>query len=276
MLLSIIIPIYNREQTIKRCLLSIQSMYLKDIEVLMIDDGSSDNSSIICKEFECSDKRFHYYYKKNGGVSSARNYGISQAQGKWITFIDSDDWVLPNHFSYIKDCENLGVLYVTGVLGISNISDCSNVTGATSLLELERVNLSGFFKSKISHNLIYSVSNKCFYSEIIKRNNLRFKEDVSLGEDQIFLNHYLLYAVDILYVNEQTYIQWCGTIGSLTNSYRKIKDHFHCIWEVFKSFILLAVASRNLTIFMYALQYFLVRVWQRVIKLFIKRLIGRK
>ena len=64
MLLSIIIPIYNREQTLKRCLSSVQSMYLKDIEVLMIDDGSSDNSSTICKEFSIIDERFHYYYKK--------------------------------------------------------------------------------------------------------------------------------------------------------------------------------------------------------------------
>lgn len=276
MLLSIIIPIYNREQTLKRCLLSIQNLCLRDIEVLMIDDGSSDNSSLICKEFERADKRFHYYYKKNGGVSSARNYGISQAQGKWITFIDSDDWVLPNHFSYIKDYENLGVLYITGGVGLSKISDSPNVTGATSLPELERVNLSGFFKSKINYNPIYLVVNKCFYSEIIKRNHIRFKEDVSLGEDQIFVNHYLLYAVDICYVNEQTYIQWCDTLGSLTKSRRKIKDHFHCIWEVFKSFISLAITSKNLTIFMYALRYFLIRVWQRVVKLFIKRLIGRE
>lgn len=276
MLLSIIIPIYNREQTLKRCLSSVQSMYLKDIEVLMIDDGSSDNSSTICKEFSIIDERFHYYYKKNGGVSSARNYGIHIAQGEWITFIDSDDWVLPNHFSFLNDHTHSDALYITKVLGISKLDEYKSVKYFTSISEIQNINLSDYFKRKIANSPIYLVVNKCFFNTVIKSNNLKFKEDVSLGEDQIFVAQYLSHITNIYLNNEQTYIQWYGTFGSLTNSYRKISDNYHCLYEVSKSLFSLSVSTRNFTVFIYAINYYIIRVWQRIIKQFIKRLVKRK
>lgn len=103
MKLSIIIPIYNRENTLARCLNSILSMKMNDYEVLMVDDGSTDGSGDICKEYEHLDNRFHYYNKKNGGVSSARNFGLSKSSGLWITFVDSDDFVQANHFECLND-----------------------------------------------------------------------------------------------------------------------------------------------------------------------------
>lgn len=101
--LSIIIPIYNREHVLSHCLESVRNISFQDYEVLMIDDGSTDGSSLLCKTFEQQDKRFHYFYKENGGVSSARNLGIKKAQGIWITFIDSDDIVLREHFSILSN-----------------------------------------------------------------------------------------------------------------------------------------------------------------------------
>lgn len=103
MRLSIIIPIYNRENTLARCLNSILSMKMNDYEVLMVDDGSTDGSGDICKKYERLDSRFHYYHKKNGGVSSARNFGITKSSGLWITFVDSDDFVQANHFECLDD-----------------------------------------------------------------------------------------------------------------------------------------------------------------------------
>lgn len=276
MLLSIIIPIYNREQTLERCLTSIKNMILKDIEVLMVDDGSSDGSSTICKYYESSDNRFHYYFKQNGGVSSTRNYGLSLAHGEWITFIDSDDWVLPNHFSFFNNKMSSEALYVTGVLGIDKLTENNIVETFNHFTNINKVNLSNYFRGKITKNPIYLVTNKCFSKRIISDFNIMFKEDVSLGEDQIFVAQYLSHISNIYYSDEQTYIQWCGTLGSLTNSYRKISDNYHCICEVFKSIISLSFSTNNITVFVYALNYFTTRLWQRVIKLFIKRLIGRK
>lgn len=101
--LSIILPIYNREQTLSKCLDSILSMKMQNYEVLLIDDGSTDGSKDICKKYELLDSRFNYYYKKNGGVSSARNLGLAKCSGIWVTFVDSDDFVSPNHFEDLAD-----------------------------------------------------------------------------------------------------------------------------------------------------------------------------
>lgn len=90
---SIIIPVYNAEKHIERCLESFLRQTYTDIEILLIDDGSSDKSKLICQKFVQRDERFKYYYQANAGVSAARNKGISLATGKYIGFCDSDDWV---------------------------------------------------------------------------------------------------------------------------------------------------------------------------------------
>lgn len=99
--LSVIVPIYNAEQTLRKCLDSILSQTFKDIEILLINDGSTDSSQEICEEYALKDKRIKVYCKVNGGQSSARNYGLSIAQGKYIGFIDSDDWISKDMYEYL-------------------------------------------------------------------------------------------------------------------------------------------------------------------------------
>ena len=92
-LISIIVPIYKVEKYLRQCLDSIQNQTYQNFECLLINDGSPDNSADICKEYVDKDARFHYFEKENGGLASARNLGIKYSKGKYITFIDSDDWV---------------------------------------------------------------------------------------------------------------------------------------------------------------------------------------
>ncbi len=99
-LISIIVPIYNVENYLRMCLDSIEHQTYSNIEVLLINDGSPDSSGEICQEYVARDSRFHYFEKENGGLSDARNYGIERSNGKYLTFIDSDDWVEP---TYIDD-----------------------------------------------------------------------------------------------------------------------------------------------------------------------------
>lgn len=99
-LVSIIVPIYNVENYLWMCLDSIEQQNYSNIEVLLINDGSPDSSGEICQEYVARDSRFHYFEKENGGLSDARNYGIERSNGKYLTFIDSDDWVEP---TYIDD-----------------------------------------------------------------------------------------------------------------------------------------------------------------------------
>lgn len=94
--ISIIIPIYNAEKTLNRCLDSIKQQIFNDFEVLLIDDGSKDSSLTICKSYASKDSRFRVFEKENGGASSARNIGLNNAKGEYIAFCDSDDYVEPD------------------------------------------------------------------------------------------------------------------------------------------------------------------------------------
>ena len=96
-LISIIVPIYNTEKYLHECLDSIINQTYANFEVLLVNDGSTDSSGIICQEYVKNDSRFRYFEKENGGVSSARNLGLERSEGVYITFIDSDDWVESNH-----------------------------------------------------------------------------------------------------------------------------------------------------------------------------------
>ena len=106
-LISIIVPIYNVEKYLRQCLDSVLNQTYQNFECLLINDGSPDNSAGICKEYVDKDARFHYFEKENGGLASARNFGIKYSKGKYITFIDSDDWVESDYlevlYSKIKE-----------------------------------------------------------------------------------------------------------------------------------------------------------------------------
>ena len=92
-LISIVVPIYNVENYLRMCLDSIQNQTYQNFECLLINDGSPDNSADICREYVEKDSRFKYFEKENGGLSDARNYGIRQSKGSYLTFVDSDDWL---------------------------------------------------------------------------------------------------------------------------------------------------------------------------------------
>ncbi|MCI5650131.1 MAG: glycosyltransferase family 2 protein [Fusicatenibacter sp.] len=91
--ITVIIPVYQSEKYLERCLDSVLSQSFSDFELLLVDDGSTDRSGRICRSYAAKDHRIRYCYKENGGVSSARNYGVSHAEGRYITFVDSDDLI---------------------------------------------------------------------------------------------------------------------------------------------------------------------------------------
>lgn len=102
-LFSVIVPIYNQENNLNRCLDSLISQYGNDIEFILVNDGSTDNSLKICYEYAKKDKRFKIYSKKNGGLSSARNEGMKYANGKYFLFVDSDDFILPHTCKVLRN-----------------------------------------------------------------------------------------------------------------------------------------------------------------------------
>lgn len=100
-LISVIVPVYNVEPFISSCLDSLSKQIYQNFEVLLENDGSTDNSGAICREYADRDSRFHYFEKENAGVADARNFGIERSKGDYITFVDSDDWVTEEYLSIL-------------------------------------------------------------------------------------------------------------------------------------------------------------------------------
>lgn len=99
--ISIVVPVYNVENYLDQCIVSILNQSFDNFELLLIDDGSTDRSSSICKEYLKRDNRVRYFYKQNGGLSDARNFGLKHIRGEFVSFIDSDDWVESNYLAYL-------------------------------------------------------------------------------------------------------------------------------------------------------------------------------
>ena len=94
-LISVVVPVYNAQGYLSDCLESLTRQTHKDLEILVIDDGSKDESAALCRQWEKKDGRIRLIQKENGGVSSARNLGLEQARGEYVAFVDADDWLLP-------------------------------------------------------------------------------------------------------------------------------------------------------------------------------------
>lgn len=125
-MISVIIPIYNTGKLLNRMLQSIQKQSYKDLEIILINDGSTDESEQECKKAEINDERIRYFYQENAGVSSARNYGMKLAQGEYIAFLDSDDEIDTNYFEQLLiACKNTDIAVCNLIVESNNKEELS-------------------------------------------------------------------------------------------------------------------------------------------------------
>lgn len=191
-LLSIIVPVYNVEQYLPRCIDSILSQTFTDFELILVDDGSTDNSGKFCDEYSLKDNRVIVLHKENGGVSTARNYGLDIAKGDYIAFADSDDYVdskwLENFISVLKDED----IIVQGFIGVSDNKEVrsyipeNNCDTNTKLIE------------KLIDNSVYGyLFAKLFNRSIIEDNHIRFDCKSTFREDEQFISRYMEFTQKI-------------------------------------------------------------------------------
>ena len=213
-LISIILPIYNTEKYLGQCLDSILNQTYTNFEVLLVNDGSTDSSGIICQEYVERDSRFRYFEKDNGGVASARNLGLERSGGgAYITFIDSDDWVEPNYLDVLytalkendtdvaistyKRFAQDGVFYLRSYSREDDEFLNVGTRSRDSFLEiLPRL-------GELDHSF-YSISSKLIKREII--GNLLFDEQISYAEDLNFFFYLYLGVESVVFVRDYTYV----------------------------------------------------------------------
>lgn len=214
-MISIIVPIYNAEQYLHRCIDSILAQSYTDFELLLIDDGSKDSSGAICDEYASRDTRVHVFHKENGGVSSARNLGLYNAKGEWITFIDSDDWVKSEFLEKLIDSGDADLI-VGGSIRTSGRKE--------QLLDIryDKNTIPDFLNQYLDNLLLLAPWGKLLRRTIITENHIRFDEHTRFGEDTLFVYQYLGCCDSIVAVSYIGYNYLDETDGWLRNS-RKYK-----------------------------------------------------
>lgn len=216
--LSIIIPVYNNEKLVIKCLDSIKNQKIQNYECIIIDDGSTDGSLGICEEYAKNNNNFRVIRKKNGGVSSARNIGIQNSKGKYVTFVDSDDYLLPGCYSAVLRaiCENNSDIVCFGMLREKS----------GKLIE-EKFNQSTICKQFINYRAyMHAVVNKVFLRTLILENNITFDEDIKICEDMLFAFSTMIHARKIQYIPENYYVYYDNenSASNSSVSVNKIRD----------------------------------------------------
>ncbi|MCI8392286.1 MAG: glycosyltransferase family 2 protein [Roseburia sp.] len=210
MLYSVIIPVYNRKKYIRRCINSILKQSFQDFELILVDDGSVDGTAEICDEYGRKNKKIRVVHQDNGGVSRARNTGLALAVGEFVLFVDSDDYLPLDYFAkLVKVYEKYGSdFWYLASFKMYTASDIQYFQYRKGV-EYSIVKDGGLIEL-IDKGLFYSVVNKVYQVSFIKRYQIRFREDISLGEDLIFNLDYLdrLNKFRFLVLNRNYYIVW--------------------------------------------------------------------
>ena len=216
---SVIIPIFNAETTLRRCLDSLVDQSFDDYELLLINDGSTDGSDAICREYAKAYPCIRYFAKENGGVSSARNLGLEQAKGEYILFVDSDDYVAETYLETINRAvsETHPDLLIFGAES-TGMGEKKWITGAYR--EAEELNIARRIAEAMQRYLFSSLWNKVFKRETIERFHLRFENGLAIGEDQLFIFTYAMHIKSLASVEEILYFVDTSDQGSLSRKAR--------------------------------------------------------
>lgn len=214
-LISVIVPVYNVEKYLDRCIESIVNQTYKNLEIILVDDGSPDNSLKMCDDWAKKDKRIKVIHKKNSGVSSARNAGMNKSKGEWITFVDADDYIEPT--------------YVEDMLNKANETNSKYICCGYNKIysnNLESINSAGTTKVLNSKEYIISLLNvqngygfvhmKLINKDII--NSVRFNETLTVGEDALF-NIELCKKIDKVVIYNKTLYNYRVNIDSVVRRY---------------------------------------------------------
>ena len=203
---SIIVPVYNVEKYLPSCIDGILAQTQTNFELLLINDGSTDHSGKICDEYAKKDNRIKVFHKENGGVSSARNVGLDNASGEWITFVDADDFIKPDFILKLLDYRTFD--HIVGgniVFGERNENRGINKISIIKLKSHDAVKLD-YGRDMTITNTFNTPWGKLFKTCIIKSNSLHFDTRLFYCEDLCFCLYYLSYCENVIYVPCNNYV----------------------------------------------------------------------
>ena len=211
--ISVIVPVYKVEKYIHRCVDSILNQTFRDFELILVDDGSPDNCGAVCDEYAAKDSRVKVIHQENGGLSAARNAGLDIAQGKYIMFCDSDDYVAPEWCEQMRlqMRDDVEAFVVCNIWRVFNDSEKTRCTEETENAEVD-------YFAIYRRGLSAYVWNKIYRADILRRYNLRFDEACSFAEDVGFNVRYCMLCKRCIYIAAPLYY-YVDTPNSIMNQY---------------------------------------------------------
>lgn len=235
-LVSIIVPVYNAEKTLNRCVESILLQEYRNIELILVDDGSTDNSLLICQKWCTKDARINILTQENTGVSGTRNTGISKATGKYLQFVDSDDWIPYNSTKVMLDRaeQTQSDMVIAHFYRVAN--DCKAVKGN---IKAEIVLNKKEFMSimmKEPANFYYGVMwNKLYRRDIVSAHRISCCTDLTWCEDFLFNLDYIRYAESFACLNVPVYY-YVKTKNSLVSKESTLNNVIKMKLKLFTSY----------------------------------------
>ena len=228
---SVIVPVYRVPlEYLRACLNSLIAQTMQESEFILVSDGAPEVECSICEEFTIKDSRFKFFKQEHAGVSAARNFGIKQAQGEYITFVDSDDWIDPdsctNSYKYAKENGSDIVLWEAaqnnnGIIKHAYFSN--SPINKLSAEQVEAIICNIIYTTSLQYNSASLVCCKLFKKDLIIRNNIHYPENLTLSEDRVF--NILAYrnAKKISYLNSVMYFY---RIHNQSASHKYISEAF--------------------------------------------------
>lgn len=231
--ISVIVPVYNTSKYIGNFIKSIINQTYKDFELILVNDGSKDDSIVVAENIlKESDVEYKIINKENGGQSTARNKGIEESIGKWIVLLDSDDAIQKDYLKIMYNNVHNNKADV-GICDINNVVDETIFEESTRTNEIEIKNGKEFFKDFILHKISIGPCNLIINKDIIERYNLKFNEESRYSEEFIFITELLYNTEKAVHIKEKLY-NYCLRKGSVStgakvdrilNGYRQIEKY---------------------------------------------------
>lgn len=218
---SLIIAVYNVEKYLQRCLDSLCGQTYRELEIILVDDGSTDSSSMLCDCWEKKDARIKVIHQENAGVSAARNRGIAAAVGKYVMFVDSDDWVEPDYVEELIGQHVPGTLTLAGYF-VDDEGENRQIEKVYSKKEACCHLPQGEMAILYQKGLFSPIWNKLYEREKLLENNISFRIDMNLGEDTVFnLEYVKVLEEGISIVNRPLYHYMRWGNASLASKYNE-------------------------------------------------------
>lgn len=244
-LISVIVPVYNVEKYVGKCIKSILEQTFKNFELIVVNDGSQDESQKICEESFVGKESFVKLVNiKRGGVSKARNVGLDEAKGEWIYFVDSDDYLGKDHLQNYADHLDADIIF-QGYRLFNEVNDAT--------LEIKRMD-SNFAENRVESmdtlcaifeygNFFGPTWNKIFRADILRTRNIRFDETLSFREDELFTFEYCQYVNSVRILPTSSY-NYRKTSGSLMRRYNDPKMVYRVVERSYSASLQLPLTKK--------------------------------